>query len=92
MWQCNTNWPGKSANRLRIRKYPGMVTGFPFLSLSVLAAGIAYGVALEFYQGWLISGRSASPADVLADAAGVALGIAMAAGFRHRQRRSVTGG
>jgi VanZ family protein len=63
---------------------------FPRRPLTILAAGIAYGVALEFYQGWLISGRSCSPADALADAAGIALGIAIAIGFRRWRRRPVT--
>jgi VanZ family protein len=50
----------------------------PRRPLAILAAGIAYGFALEVYQGWLILGRSYSLADALCDAVGIALGIAVA--------------
>jgi VanZ family protein len=50
----------------------------PRRPLAVLAAGIAYGFALEAYQGWLIQGRTCSLADALSDALGIALGVALA--------------
>jgi VanZ family protein len=50
----------------------------PRRPLAILAAGIAYGFALEVYQGWLILGRNYSLADALCDAVGIALGIAVA--------------
>jgi VanZ family protein len=55
---------------------------FPRRPLAVLAGGVAYGYALEVYQGWLIAGRTASLADALADALGMALGVAVVAGIR----------
>jgi len=55
---------------------------FPRRALAVLAGGIAYGSALELYQGWLVAGRTCSPADALADAFGMALGIALVACFQ----------
>jgi hypothetical protein len=65
---------------------------FPHRPLTVLAAGVLYGIALEFYQGWFIPGRSCSPADAFADAAGVALAIAAVVIYRWRRRpRSVRG-
>jgi VanZ family protein len=54
----------------------------PRRPLTILAAGVTYGVALELYQGWLIPGRSCSPTDVLANAVGTGLGIVAATGFR----------
>ncbi len=50
----------------------------PRRPLAVLAAGIAYGFALEVYQGWLVVGRKYSLTDALCDAVGMALGIAVA--------------
>jgi hypothetical protein len=52
---------------------------FPRRPLRVLAAGIVYGMVLELYQGGLISGRTASPADALADTFGMLVGTALAA-------------
>ncbi|MDX1547864.1 MAG: VanZ family protein [Rhodothermales bacterium] len=41
----------------------------------VLASGLAYGVFTEFWQGWLPFDRSPDPADALANAVGVMLGV-----------------
>jgi VanZ family protein len=55
---------------------------FPRRALAVVAGGIAYGYALELYQGWLVAGRACSSADALADTFGMVLGVALAKGFR----------
>jgi len=54
---------------------------FPQRPLIVLAVGVAYGLALEVYQGWLIQGRSCSPTDALCDAIGLVLATAVATRF-----------
>jgi VanZ family protein len=54
---------------------------FPRRALAILAGGIAYGYALELYQGWLVTGRTCSPADTLGDAIGMVLGVALAHRF-----------
>lgn len=41
----------------------------------VLAGGFAYAVFTEFWQGWLPFDRSPDPADALANALGVVLGV-----------------
>jgi len=48
---------------------------FPRRPGRVFLAGVAYGAALEFYQHLLIPGRTGSPADLLADTLGLALGV-----------------
>jgi hypothetical protein len=48
--------------------------GFPRRPWTVLAVGVAYGVVLEIYQGWLIPGRTSSQVDALFDALGMMLG------------------
>ncbi|MBL8306050.1 MAG: VanZ family protein [Rubrivivax sp.] len=49
----------------------------------VAASLLGYGVFIEVVQLW-IPGREASVADVLADAAGIALGFALVSALRHR--------
>src|SRR3954452_5504214 len=56
--------------------------GFPRRLWTVLAVGVAYGLVLEVYQGWLIPGRTCSEVDALSDAIGMGLGILAAARFR----------
>lgn len=50
---------------------------------------LAHAIEIELYQGTMLPGRTASVADMVADAAGIVLGIALALAER-RARRAVT--
>lgn len=54
-------------------------------ALAVLAAGVAYAVLSELYQGLLPWPRTPDPYDALADAAGAAAGVLLYV-LRHRPR------
>ena len=70
----------------------GMFLGFgalwslaaPGRAWTVLAAGLAYAVAIEVWQGALPIGRSPDPYDAVADAVGLVAGLALAAWARRR--------
>ena len=56
----------------------------PGRAWAVLAAGLAYAVAIEVWQGALPIGRSPDPYDALADAVGLVAGLGLAAWARRR--------
>ena len=57
--------------------------GFRFRVGMIVFIGLAYGVFLEACQAWLISGRSGSVADLIADVLGLTIGATVAVkGFR----------
>ena len=51
---------------------------------AVFGAGVAYAVGIELWQGALPIGRSPDPLDALADVAGLAAGLGLAAWVRRR--------
>lgn len=64
---------------------------WPDRAARVFAAGLAFSVGTELYQGLLpLLGRSADPFDVLADALGLAVGLGLALWLQRRQRVPVT--
>ena len=62
----------------------------PFWQRALLigSTGVAYGVLIEIYQGWLPFKRSGEPLDALADVAGLLVGLVTYYGIHFRDRRS----
>jgi len=64
-------------------------TWLPHRKRTIVAAGIAYGLALELYQGCFIAGRNCSLDDAVADTVGIILGTALVVGLdRWNQKRT----
>lgn len=50
----------------------------------ILLAGVAFGIAIEIWQGLLPIGRSPDPLDALADAVGLVAGVGLARALARR--------
>ena len=55
--------------------------------LSVIIAGMCYGIGTELLQKWMAFGRTCDPMDALADTAGAVIGVMIVLAWDRNRRR-----